>query len=333
MKSNGSDLRGHERLFVPAHEVIDLAESAESAKSAKSAKTLTIASLKTAKTRKIFSYTGAKDRLLGQLKQLSSYAAKAYGLTYYQELFGGSGALLLNQDFSFSKYWYNETKVDVYSLMAALGDVRYAHALIDKLKLLGVGRSVFDQAKNALKSDPNLTLVERAAYTYISIMQSHKGLRELFDSKLTRGSKPTTAYHGHVQGLRSLHPFLSRVRITNEDAFVLLAERRYDRSSLLYLDPPYHPESGMTGNKHYDEHSLSAEDHRELVQLLLGSSAKIILSGYDNADYERLVRNGWKKLFLGDLRVSPSKNGKIGHEYVWLNFEPPPLTAKGVNPG
>lgn len=277
-------------------------------------------SVKSTRLRKILTYTGAKDRLLSQLNKLVNHATEHYDLNHYKEFCGGSGALLLNHEFPFKKCWYNEWNKGVYSLMLALGDVRYVHSVIDKLKLSGVSERVFNQAKEALGQIDNLTLVERAVYTYITIMQSYRGLRGSFDSAL-RQPKKEAKYRKQVQELYSFYPFLSEVKITNEDALELLKDTLYDSSSLLFLDPPYHPHAGMTGNNHYGEDSWTVEQHRNLVSLLLRTRSKVILSGYDNEDYQKLERSGWNKIFLGSLRVSISEKGKMGDEYVWINFD------------
>jgi site-specific DNA-adenine methylase len=175
-------------------------------------------------------------------------------------------------------------------------------------------------AKTALDSDENLTLVERAVYTYISIMQSYCGLRDSFNPAL-RKPKEEAKYRKQVQELYSFHPFLSRVKITNGDALELLNDTLYDSSSLLYLDPVYHPHAGMTGNNHYGADSWTVEQHQELVDLLIRARSKVILSGYDNEDYQKLIKSGWRKMFLGSLRVSISPKGKMGDEYVWINFD------------
>lgn len=289
-------------------------------------------SVRTSRIRKILMYTGAKDRLIPQLKELVNYAAHHFGLTHYKELYGGSGALILNNDFPFNEYSYNERDEGVYSLMFALGDVRYVHSVIDQLKLSGVSESLFYEAKDALDSDENLTLVERAVYTYINIMQSFGAGRESFNSNLIRRPKEIEKYRKHIQELHSFYPFLSQVKITNDDAADLLRSTIYDCSSLLFLDPPYHPDSGVSRENCYGNHSLSVGEHKELVDLLLQTRSKVILSGYDNVDYRRLVENGWEKLFLGSIRVPVSSRGKLGDEYVWLNFEVPNNTLRADKP-
>lgn len=314
MRSNLSNTRGYGKKPVPSKPSVAHVTHFDHDDSA------IFDSGRTTKLRKILTYTGSKDRLLPQLNKLANYAAEHYDLNHYKEFCGGSGSLLLNHEFSFKKCWYNEWDKGIHSLMLALGDVRYVHSVIDKLKLSGVSESVFNQAKEALGQIDNLTLVERAVYTYITIMQSYLGLCDLFDSAL-RLPKKEAKYRKQVQELYSFYPFLSRVKITNEDALALLKDTLYDGSSLLYLDPPYHPHSGMTGNNHYGVNSWTVEQHRDLVGLLLRTRSKVILSGYDNEDYQKFVKSGWRKIFLGSLRVPISPKGKMGDEYVWINFD------------
>ena len=216
--------------------------------------------VKTSNPRKIITYTGSKDRLLPQLVWLAKDAAKRYDLTRYLEPFGGSGALLLNHQFLFDQYWYNEANTAVYSLMLALSDVRYVHSVIDRLKVLGVGKRVFHQAKKELdldeKGEKLLTLVERAVYAYITIMQSYGGGRESFNPIFARNPKEEKRYYTQVQKLDTFLPFLSQVKMTNEDALKLLKDTLYEGARLIFADPPYHPEAylDMSGNRHYGKY-------------------------------------------------------------------------------
>jgi hypothetical protein len=63
---------------------------------------------------------------------------------------------------------------------------------------------------------------------------------------------------------------------------------------------------------------ISDEDHKKMVSLILKSKAKIMLSGYDNDIYNKLVENKWNKLEL----ESPNTDSD-SIEYVWLNYEIP----------
>lgn len=309
MWNNHTNRQGYGKKSVPPK---------PSVASAKSVDYATFDFVRTSKPRKILTYTGSKDRLLPYLIWLANDAAKLNNLTHYKEFYGGSGSLLLNHSFLFDTYWYNDVDEGMCSLMIALGDMRYVHSVIDKLKMLGVSRNVFDQAKVALDSKESLSLVDLACNTYISIMQSYGAGREAFNPMFIRKPKEVERYYKQVQTLDSFLPFLSQVKITNEDTLKLLKDTLHDGSSLFFLDPPYHPNSGMSGNNHYGKNSMSAEQHQELVGLLLRTNSKVILSGYDNDDYQRLITYGWRKLFLGSLRTIGSKKGG---EYVWINFE------------
>lgn len=70
---------------------------------------------------------------------------------------------------------------------------------------------------------------------------------------------------------------------------------------------------------------MSEEKHEELVSKLLTVKGKVILSGYDNKIYNRLINNGWKKVFLGEFNKTGQKdnNGKMtkGKEFVWINYK------------
>ena len=73
------------------------------------------------------------------------------------------------------------------------------------------------------------------------------------------------------------------------------------------------------------EYELQNKDHEELVDLLLKIKGKAILSGYNHNIYNRLIENGWRKIFLGEFNKSCMKaeDGKKdkGQEFVWINYD------------
>jgi site-specific DNA-adenine methylase len=293
------------------------------------------------KPRTIFTYTGSKRRLLVYLIPLIRDVAKYHQLSRYIEPTGGSGATMFNFDpeSNFPEIWYNDIDTGLASLMLAVGDVNSVHGLIGILRNFGVGEEVFLRANRALALEEKklkaskakkpldlnaannpLSLIERAAYTFISITQSRAAGRKRFDKNFV--SQPYKALKKYEKGLvdlERLHYFLSQVKVTNRDVLELLEEIHLDGSNFILLDPPYHP-SSMTSNAHYGSNSWSVKQHRKLVNLLLRANAKIILCGYDNEDYQELEYCGWRKIYLGSLHVSMAPNGKMADEFIWINF-------------
>lgn len=84
---------------------------------------------------------------------------------------------------------------------------------------------------------------------------------------------------------------------------------------LIYADPPY-----VLGTRHGKQyrHEMDDRDHEELLDALLASKGKVILSGYDNALYSNRLR-GWRR----EEKFSFSQVGSRKREILWMNFEPP----------
>ena len=99
--------------------------------------------------------------------------------------------------------------------------------------------------------------------------------------------------------------------------------KKYDKEdTLFYLDPPYVPETRKQ-KKSYDC-EMTREQHIELINTLINVKGKVILSGYDNDIYNKLLDNGWKKVILGEFskRGQKTNNGELtkGKEFVWINY-------------
>lgn len=87
--------------------------------------------------------------------------------------------------------------------------------------------------------------------------------------------------------------------------------------SLLYLDPPYMPET-RTSNACY-EHEMTEADHKRLLLAAKQhdpESVKIIISGYDNPLYNEMLKGWWRKDFQAMTR------GGVRTETIWLNYQP-----------
>jgi DNA adenine methylase len=102
------------------------------------------------------------------------------------------------------------------------------------------------------------------------------------------------------------------VQIENRDALFLI--EKYNRKEvLMYLDPPY--VLNTRKNKKIYKHEMSDEDHVRLCDLINKSSAKIILSGYQNSIYENRLR-GFRRTEI----QSYDEKGNKRMEVLWANF-------------
>lgn len=104
------------------------------------------------------------------------------------------------------------------------------------------------------------------------------------------------------------------VQIEHRDALDLIA--RYNSPDvLMYLDPPY-LRGTRKGGRLYS-HEMDDGQHRELLRLVCESRARIVLSGYASALYEKELICWYR-----DTAKSQTTSTKFAQEVIWMNFEP-----------
>lgn len=105
---------------------------------------------------------------------------------------------------------------------------------------------------------------------------------------------------------------LRKVQIENRPALEVI--QRFDSSNVfIYIDPPYLP--GTRTAKQY-KHEMTDADHEELLDAILKSRAKIMISGYESEMYNDYLREWHKEYF-----DSCAEHGRPRQEVVWMNYE------------
>ena len=95
--------------------------------------------------------------------------------------------------------------------------------------------------------------------------------------------------------------------------------QRYNTSDVfMYVDPPYL--HGTRKNYLY-AHEMKDEDHIQLLEVLTEHPGKIILSGYDNDLYNRLLK-GWRKENI----KTQAESGIPRIETIWMNYRENQMT-------
>lgn len=107
-----------------------------------------------------------------------------------------------------------------------------------------------------------------------------------------------------------------RLMIEVGDAVELLRTaplEQYGRT-LLYVDPPYLPET-RTSRARY-RHEYTVDDHRKLIATLrdLPSSVMVMISGYPSALYGALLSD-WRS-----MQFQAMTRGGVRTEQLWMNF-------------
>lgn len=252
----------------------------------------------------------------------------------YVEPFGGAASLLCAKEPSPVEV-YNDLDSGLVNLFRVIRDPEQFERFRLLAALTPYSREEFNRFRKTC--DETQDDVIRAYQFFVLARMSFAG-----QPGHSWGSSVTTSNRGMVEAasrylaaidrLPEVHQRLMRVQIEHADFRHIL--KRYDTpETFFYLDPPYIPETRRGGGY---RHELSAGDHADLVDLLLGLQGKAMLSGYRHAILTELERHGWRRV---DFATSCFAVGRTRHtgvlgkgsaalkyrrvESVWLNYEPP----------
>lgn len=264
--------------------------------------------------RNVLKYPGSKWRIVRSLVDLVPDHH-----TYLEPYFG-SGAVFFNKIPSDIEM-VNDLDGDVVNLFRCIQEDP------EKLSRLIVttpySRQMYD---DAYKDDPirdillNADRYHKACRFLVRCWQGH-GFR-------TNGYK--VGWKNDVQGRERMYALwnwyrlpewvidiaerLRQVQIENRPALEVIRRFNYP-NVFMYIDPPYLFDT--RSGKQY-AHEMTDEDHAELLQEIVHSQAKIMISGYASDLYDGMLA-GWERK---EFR-SHAEQGKKRTEIVWMNYDPP----------
>lgn len=242
----------------------------------------------------------------------------------YVEPFGGAGSVLLRKPRVYAEV-YNDLDDEVVNLFRVLRDPVGGGRLMELLRLTPFARAEFE-----LAYEPSEDAIERArrlvvrsymgfgsnAHACVGSGASSTGFRA--DSNRS-GTTPAHDWANYPDALALIIKRLAGVVIEQRPALDLM--KRYgDRPDvLLYVDPPYLPETrslphvrgGMRG--HYT-HELTVADHAALLDFLRGLAGMVALSGYPSPLYDDALI-GWRRVETPAM----ADGARPRTEVLWLN--------------
>ncbi len=261
----------------------------------------------------IFRYPGSK---WGMAEWLISHFPGGYEKMVYLEPFVGSGAVFFNKIPS-SVETVNDINGDIVNLFRVLRE--QPDKLKRMLELTPYSREEYEKSFKAC-DDP----VEQARRYMIRTTQAigaksngksgwrnHKQMN--IGGTVCKWVNITATIDAAANRLRGTATNL--VQIEHMDALRLI-ERYNNPDTLMYIDPPYVRSTRKSGKLY--SHEMTDSDHKLLLDLIVKSKAKIMISGYDCALYKDALQ-GWHK----DQCISQTTSAKKAVETIWYNYDPP----------
>ena len=255
-----------------------------------------------------FSYYGGKTMMAKGIVKLIPEDAKNY-----VEPFAGSLAVLLRKEPHQCEV-VNDLDNRLIAFWRVLRDK--PDELQRALTFTPYARSEFEHALSVI--DEPCDDVEFARRVFVILRQSRKRATSASKGNFrgVGGATPAgVTFKRSIDRLAEVSDRMRHVVIENTDALRLF--ERWDRpETVMYLDPPYVGETRTA--RDYTVENAGVEFHEQLVDLIIDSNARIILSGYDHPVYDSLKH--WRRSDAVRKTGSTSARTRYATETIWTNF-------------
>lgn len=226
----------------------------------------------------------------------------------YLELFCGSAAVLLNKQRCHIET-VNDLDDDIINFFTVLRD--NPGELSRRISLTPYARAEY---ANALISstDP----IEQARSYCVRCWQGF-GNSQLYNNGFKSGQQtnspnPAKTWTDLPAIMAEAAERLKGVQIEHLPALEIL--KRYNTPDVfIYADPPYMPE---IRKNHLYQHEMTRGDHIQLLEALLAHPGLIMISGYDNDLYAKLL-TGWRTA----QKKTRAEGGISRTEVLWMNYK------------
>jgi DNA adenine methylase len=259
-------------------------------------------------------------KLHGGKAYLSSWVIEHFPKNYaelkYLEPCCGAASVLFNKE-SANEEVISDIDKNLLSIFKSVRDE--PQEFIDRLKKIKYCEASFEKAldKAEHKFDD---YIDQGVNEYVLRRMSRGGLKKAFAwSDRMRGGQPgdVNAWATMIKHLPMLAERIKNVSILHYD-FRKAVKMWNEEGTLIYIDPPYLPET-RTATSAYD-FEMSEEDHLDLLNLVKDARAKIIVSGYQSPLYNKFFK-GWrmsKKDMANHSAQGKKKARRI--ECIWMNY-------------
>jgi len=235
----------------------------------------------------------------------------------YVEPYCGGANVLLNKEPS-REECINDINLGIIQIFRALRDE--PGEFIRRIKRLTYSQRTFDRLKREAEEGEFADYINHAINEFSLRRMSRGGLKKhLAWSTRQRGGQPgdVNAWKTIIEELPVISNRIESVYIMQKPALDVIKAFN-NEEVLLYLDPPYLPETRTTPSVYESE--MNTDDHIKLSATLSAFKGKVILSGYPSKLYNRLYENWTCKRKAIANHSSQQKSKKYKTECIWMNF-------------
>ena len=257
----------------------------------------------------VIKYPGSKWNIAPQLVELIPEHHS------YVEPFFGSGAVLFNKPVSDIET-VNDLDSDVVNLFRCIQ--KDSERLARLVMTTPFSREEYERQFDGCTSTLYASNFQRAAGFLIKCWQGHgfrtNGYKVGWKNDVVGREKAYALWNWYrlPDWIIDITERLRKVQIENRPALEVIERFNYTQV-FMYLDPPY--VLGTRSGKQY-MHEMTDAEHEELLQMIIQSRAKIMISGYETDMYNDYL-SGWEKRQFS----SCAEHGKPRIETVWMNYK------------
>lgn len=235
----------------------------------------------------------------------------------YIEPFGGSFSIGLKLE-PVSIEIYNDLEENVYSLYKVISDKVLFNEFKEKCDLAIYSEQFRTEYKAKLKND-DLTIIDRAFYFFYVNRTSHNGIGGFSTNLSIRRnmSKSISDMLSTIDKLPEIHQRMSNVIISNNDGISLI-NKHNNVNTFIYCDPPYEQKTRTAARYSVD---MNNNQHLLFIDEVLKSKSKILISGYECEEYNKLTENNFTKYQFEVKTIDGKFNKKTKIETLWKNYE------------
>ena len=243
--------------------------------------------------------------------------------TTYVEVYGGGASLLFAKPPSKVEV-YNDINHDLVNLFRIIKDPSTFERLHMLLLLTPYSRWEWEQSKDySSETDP----VIRAYKFFMNVRESfsaaQKGWSYSIDTVRRGMSACVSKYLSIISELPDIHLRLSIVQVDCREAIPLI--EAYSRpDTFFYLDPPYMTSTRVVKNVY--DHEMNNDQHITLLETIIKSNSKFMLSGYSNEIYNDMLKDWNRFEFVtrctaGLVRKNDGQQRAERTECLWMNYD------------